>query len=453
MKIDNAYIARQFRLTGKLMEFHGENDFKIRSYQKMKDLIDTVDVNLVDLKLDELVAIEGVGKSSAEKIVSIQETGSFQKLDDLLEASPDGIIEMLSIPGFGPKKIAVVWKEFDTQTIDDILELCLQGKIAVLKGFAEKSQEALTSAVEFKIGCRGKFRYASAEPIAEQIVSALQKLPGEVKISETGQLRRRMDIISVLEFLVGTADTEEIRMYISDLDFLDVDDMRSGPLTWTGVHKESKAKVKIRFCETNAFDRMLMKTTGSIAHLNRTLPNNAMLADVLNSSNGHTEKEIYESQGLQYIEPEMREGTFEFDLAAKKELPTLLEMKDLKGILHNHSTYSDGKHTLRQMAEHCKELGYEYLGISDHSQTAVYASGLYEYNVKEQQEEIKILNKELAPFKVFSGIESDILHDGSLDYPDEVLASFDFIVSSVHSGLNMDINKATDRVLKAVRKP
>ena len=156
---------------------------------------------------------------------------------------------------------------------------------------------------------------------------------------------------------------------------------------------------------------------------------------------------------MQFIEPELREGTFEVDAALKKELPTLVEMSDLKGILHNHSTYSDGKHTLRQMAEYCKELGYEYLGISDHSQTAVYAKGLYEYTVKEQQAEIKNLNEELAPFKILSGIESDILSDGSLDYPEEILSSFDFIVASVHSGLNMDINKATDRLLSAIRNP
>ena len=227
----------------------------------------------------------------------------------------------------------------------------------------------------------------------------------------------------------------------------------SGPFTWKGRHSKTKIDIKVRLCKPEDFDRVLMQTTGSVVHLNTTLVNGNKLKDVIQSMNGNGEVGLYEAQGLQYVEPEMREGTFELDLAAKKELPRLVEMSDLKGILHNHSTYSDGKHTLRQMAEHCKELGYEYLGITDHSQTAVYARGLYEYNVKEQQEEIRQLNEELAPFKIFSGIESDILGDGKLDYPDEILEDFDFIVASVHSGLNMDINKATDRLLKAIRNP
>ncbi|MEQ6119232.1 PHP domain-containing protein [Reichenbachiella sp. MALMAid0571] len=451
--INNSYIAKKIKLTAKLMELHGENDFKVKAYQKTVESIKILDVELSQVPLAELLKIEGIGKSTAEKIVSIVERGSFDKLDELLEKTPEGVIEMLGLSGFGPKKIALLWKEGGAESLDELLVLCRQGKVATIKGFAEKTQETLIKAIEFKISTRGMFRYANIEPAFKSILEQVQMSLPNARVSETGALRRRVDIISYLDLLVGNDDFDEVRRVISEMDSLAETEMQSGPFTWVGYHKETKAKVKIKLCKLQEFDKILLKTTGSIRHLNANLSNGTTLKQALLSMNGNSEAEIYESQGLQYIEPEMREGTFEIQLAEKKELPKLVEMSDLKGILHNHSTYSDGKHTLRQMAEHCKVLGYEYLGISDHSQTAVYANGLYEYTVKEQQEEIRKLNIELAPFRVFSGIESDILADGSLDYPDEVLAGFDFIVASVHSGLNMDINKATNRLLTAIRNP
>lgn len=451
--INNSYIAKKIKLTAKLMELHGENDFKIRAYQKAIEIIKTLDVELAQTSLAELVKIDGIGKSTAEKIVSIAEKGSFDKLDELLEKTPEGVIEMLGLSGFGPKKIALLWKEGGAESLEELLVLCRQGKVATIKGFAEKTQETLIKAVEFKISARGMFRYANIEPVFKSIVDQIQISFSNAKVSETGALRRRMDVISVLDILVANDDFEEVRGMLSQMESLRETAMQSGPFSWVGIHIESKARVKIRLCKLQDFEKALLNTTGSVRHLNAKLSNGTNLKQALISMNGKSEMEMYDSQGLQYIEPEMREGTFEIDLAEKRELPKLVEMDDLKGILHNHSTYSDGKHTLRQMAEHCKALGNEYLGISDHSQTAVYANGLYEYTVKEQQEEIKKLNAELAPFKIFSGIESDILADGSLDYPEEILASFDFIVASVHSGLNMDINKATNRLLNAIRNP
>ncbi|MFT7033454.1 MAG: DNA polymerase (family 10) [Cyclobacteriaceae bacterium] len=449
----NSDISKKFKLTAKLMELHGENDFKVRAYQKTVDIIKMLDVDLSQIPAKELLDIEGIGKSSAEKIAEIIEKGSFEKLDSLLNATPVGVVEMLSTPGFGAKKIALVWKEAGAESWDELLILCEQGKIAPLKGFGDKSQESLLKAVVFKMNSRGKSRYATIEPIFLNIIDHLKLNIPLVKISETGSVRRRTDIIFKLEILVGNDDFDESRKAVNSHDQLQENELVSGPFSWAGKHTEAGVNLKVRFCKEKNYEKELIKTTGSVNHLNSKLSTGIKLKDALNAATVSSEKDFYDSLGLQYIEPELREGSFEIELAAKKELPTLIEMDDLKGILHNHSTYSDGKHTLRQMAEYCKELGYEYLGISDHSQTAVYAGGLHEYNVKEQQDEIKKLNEELAPFKVLSGIESDILSDGSLDYPDEILASFDYIVASVHSGLNMDINKATNRLLAAIRNP
>ena len=451
--MNNTEIAKKFKLTAKLMELHGENDFKVRSYQKVVDIIKGMDDEFSEIDPKKITEIEGIGKGTADKILSMLETESFESLDQLLAQTPEGVVEMLGISGFGPKKIAVLWKETGVETLDDLLVCCLEDKVAPIKGFGEKSQETLKKAVEFKIDCRGKLRYAEAEAICQELVSELKQMLPEGKIGETGAMRRRMDVVSVVEILVGFDDFDKVREAMTAIETVEKMESLSGPFSCVAIHIKSKVKIRIRLCKAAEFDQTLMKTTGSARHLNAVLHSGRKLSEHISVMNGGGERSVYEQLGMAYVEPELREGKFELELAQKNELPTLVEMSDLKGILHNHSTYSDGKHTLRQMAEYCKSQGYEYLGITDHSQTAVYASGLQEFSVKQQQDEIQKLNEELAPFKIFSGIESDILADGSLDYPDAVLESFDFIVSSVHSSLNMDINKATNRLLAAIKNP
>lgn len=449
----NAEIKAKLKLASKLMELHGDNPFKIRGYQTAADTISDLDVEMSTMSVDDIPKIEGIGKGMAANIQQLLERGSFDGMDQLMADTPEGVVEMFKISGFGPKKIAVLWKEGGAETLDDLLRLCLQGKVAQLKGFAEKSQETLKSAVEFTISCRGFERYANVEPVMKAILASFEKNPAISLYSETGDLRRRMEVIGRLDFLVASDDFEKCRKAVNELTALTEDVKTSGPFTWSGHYENCAIPVKIRFCQTSAFYNTLVETTASPVHLNASLEGEKTLKSVVREKQFESEAALYASAGLSIMEPELREGEFELELAKNNKLPKLIEMEDLKGILHNHSTYSDGKHTLRQMAEHCKALGYEYLGISDHSQTAVYASGLQDFQVKAQQEEIKKLNEELAPFRIFSGIESDILNDGSLDYSDDILASFDFIVASVHSGLNMDITKATNRLLAAVHNP
>ncbi|MEP2023023.1 MAG: PHP domain-containing protein [Reichenbachiella sp.] len=449
----NAEIKSKLKLASKLMELHGDNPFKIRGYQTAADTINGLDVEMNSMPLADIPNIEGIGKGMASNITQLLERGSFDSMDQLLTDTPEGVVEMFKISGFGPKKIGVLWKEGGAESMDELLQLCQQGKVAKLKGFAEKSQETLMNAVQFAISCRGFERYANVEPFMTLILSDFEKHPSITLFSETGDLRRRMEVIGCLEFLVASDDFEATRQSINGIESFEEKEKLSGPMTWCGLYHPCVIPIKIRFCSTDQFYNTLVETTANPKHLNAPLEGDKSLKTVVREKAYASEEAVYEAAGLSPMVPELREGEFEIELAKQNKLPKLVEMQDLKGILHNHSTYSDGKHTLRQMAEHCRDLGYAYLGISDHSQTAVYANGLQDFRVKEQQEEINKLNEELAPFKIFSGIESDILADGSLDYPDDVLASFDFIVASVHSGLTMDITKATNRLLTAINNP
>ncbi|MEO9967932.1 MAG: PHP domain-containing protein [Reichenbachiella sp.] len=449
----NAEIKTKLKLASKLMELHGDNPFKIRSYQTAADTISSLDSELSTLTTEEIPQIEGIGKGMAANIFQLLERGSFDGMDQLMEDTPEGVVEMFKISGFGPKKIAVLWKDGGAESLDDLLQLCRAGAVAKLKGFAEKSQESLTKAVEFALASRGHERYANVETTMKTILEIFDKQPSFDLFSETGDLRRRLEVINLMEFLVATDDFEATRKTINGIEGFEESEKKSGPFAWHGIYSSCPVPVKIRFCERNKYYNTLLETTAHPKHLYYPLDGDRSLSAILKTEQFESEESAYKAVGLAMMEPELREGDFEMEQAKNNKLPRLIEMKDMKGVLHNHSTYSDGRHTLRQMAEHCRDLGYEYLGISDHSQTAVYANGLQDFRVKEQQKEIKLLNEELAPFKIFSGIESDILADGSLDYSDEILASFDFIVSSIHSGLSMDITKATNRLLTAVHNP
>lgn len=448
----NPEIKEKLRLAAQLMELHGENVFKTRSYTAAADVVSALDQELSTLTKDEILAIEGIGKGMAANISALIETGTFDSLAKYTEMTPTGVVEMLGISGFGPKKVAVLWQEGGAETLDQLFSLCESGQVAKLKGFAEKSQETLQAAVAFLIGNRYSEKYAQVDGVVETLLEKINHMKDVSQSSETGQTRRRMEVIDLIELVVGSTHIEALRQEINGVQELHEEEKKSGPLSWYGSYEGVKCPIKIHFVHPDKFFNRLIETTGSVRHLNVPVGDKITLHSEL-KGNIQSEESYYQSLGMKYIVPELREGGKEIDWAKGDAIPELIQMSDLKGILHNHSTYSDGKHTLRQMAEHCKELGYEYLGISDHSQTAVYAGGLLDADVQRQQEEIKQLNEELAPFKIFSGIESDILADGSLDYSEEVLSSFDFIVASVHSGLNMDVNKATDRLLKAIHNP
>jgi DNA polymerase (family 10) len=451
--VENKHILKLLKQTAKLMELFGENDFKIKSYNSAIYNLEKADVRLADLDQSALEKLDGVGKSIAASIAEIIETGSLKQLTDYHDRTPEGVMEMMKLSGFGPKKIKLIWEDLGIDNLNDLIEACRQDKIAALKGFGAKSQNKMLESAKFLISRRGFVHYREAEKIAEALIEHLQELTDKNFVSTTGAVRRKMEVIKPIELLVGAKEKSKIKSSLEKSANYEVNEKLSGPYKLKLTEKETKAEIDIYFTPEENFANELYRTTANPQHLVHQTDKGESLYKLLKQENFKSEEAIFKAADLPFIAPELREGLWEFEMAKEGNMPKLIETDDLKGILHNHSTYSDGANTLEQMATYCKELGYEYSRISDHSKTAAYANGLQEFRVKQQHEEIDELNKKLAPFKIFKGIESDILNDGSLDYADDVLASFDFVVASIHAQLNMDEKTATERLIKAISNP
>ena len=442
-----------FKLAAELMELHDENPFKVRSYTNAVGALELVEDPLEGMDQSQLESIQGVGKGIAAKILEINATGSFEELDQMLAATPPGVVEMLRIKGIGPKKVRNLWKELGTETVEELLEACEQDKVSKLKGFGAKTQENIKQALLFTQQNRGKLLYAEAESGAEELLQSIKNAFPDAQLSMAGEMRRRLEIITKLQFILATNTPVAAHQALNTITELAEDVSASGPFVWRGTYTVNGLPVEIKLVPEERFANELLLCSSSLEHLAQPFTSTTNLLTVVREQNYSSEADIYKSAGMGYVEPELREGTNELELALANKLPKLLELSDLKGILHNHSTYSDGAHTLEQMATYCRDMGYQYLGISDHSKTASYAGGLREGDVLRQQKEIDELNKKLAPFKIFKGIESDILGDGSLDYEEDILKTFDFIVASIHSSLNMDEKKATARLITAIENP
>jgi DNA polymerase (family 10) len=443
--MENKTIARTLRLLSQLMELHDENPFKIKSVANAAFKVDKLPYPIASKTLAEIEQVDGLGKSIAGKIWEIIESNSLLDLSELLNKTPPGIVEMMRIKGLGPKKILIIWKELGIENVGELYYACNENRLIEAKGFGLKTQEEIKKTIEFNMASNGRFLYAQVESFAEAL---LDQIKNEIKPEHvwlTGQYRRRSEIIDSLDLIV-----------VKELDHTILQKLESWDIDGLEIHgnqikfqTEQGVIVHLHFVNNNELGWELILKTGNQEHVEIL---KSMLKGV--DLDGKTESEIYELAGIPYIEPELREGDNEFKLVKSNSLPQLIEYSDLRGSLHNHSTWSDGVHTLEEMALFCKnELKLEYLGICDHSKSAFYANGLNETRISAQQREIDELNKKLSPFKIFKGIESDILYDGSLDYSDEVLGSFDFIVASVHSVLNMNELKATERLIKAIENP
>ncbi len=450
--LDNKQITKTLKLTIQLMELHEENVFKIRSYQSAVNTIERESPQLSELGFSALQEINGIGKSIATVIQELLSTGSHSLLEELLENTPEGILEVLQIKGLGPKKIKILWKELGITSTHELMEACQAGKVAELKGFGEKTQESIITALEFMDANLGKYLYAEVDEPTNQLLTQLKENFGDAKVSVVGDFGRTLEIIEFLEIVVATDNAEQGHKKIDGLSILEKELKNSSPFRWGGF-LNGAIPVVIWLVGEEGFHQQCLLRTASKGHLLTLVDETRTWLDVVRSEKFASEEEAYATVGSRFIPAELREGHFEWEMAKEGNLPKLLEVEDLKGPLHNHSTYSDGRHTLREMAEYCREQGFSYLGMADHSQSAFYANGLNEERVKKQLKEIEELNSEMAPFKIFRGIESDILMDGSLDYPNQVLQTFDYVVASVHSGLGMDVKKATARLLKAIQNP
>lgn len=447
--MENKDISRALKLLSQLMELHQENPFKIKSIANASFKVDKLPFKLKDKTPQELETIDGIGKSTAAKITELLQTETLKELEDIITQTPIGVVEMLNIKGLGPKKIEIIWNVLGIENIGELYYACNENRLIEAKGFGLKTQEEIKKAIEFTMANAGRFLYAKIENLAESYLNQFEKIIHQTDkkaiTTITGAFRRKCEIIEELEYLLISDDASilsKMNLSISEFEIIHHDE------DLIQVKDGNNISIKLWLSSSAKAGLKLLETTGCTAHVDK------VKSYIKSDTDGLTEETIYALAGMDYIEPELREDGNEIEKALNHQLPKLMTYQDLKGTLHNHSTWSDGVHTIEEMALYCRDvLGLSYLGMCDHSKTAVYASGLSIERVLQQHEEIDHLNKELAPFKILKGIESDILGDGSLDYPDEILQKFDFVVASVHSNLKMDEEKATLRLLKAIENP
>jgi DNA polymerase (family 10) len=444
--MENKPIARTLRLLSQLMELHEVNPFKIKSIANAAFKVDKLPFPIAGRSLAELEKIDGIGKSIVSKIAELLETGSMTELQDMLDQTPEGVVEMMNIKGIGAKKVAIIWKELGIENVGELYYACNENRLIEAKGFGLKTQEEIKRVIEFRMAGNGKFLYSQVEKDVKDLMDEIRGIfPGALK-HVAGEFRRLNEIISELVIVIGSLNQEIAFKALAELDTL-----QNVVLNGTHISAELKNGLLVDIICVDKADYYyeLFINTGDTEHVD------AVLSRInIPLEQPQTEEVIYQKAGLAWMQPELREGTAFIEKAAENKLPVLISYHDLKGTLHNHSTWSDGVNTLEEIALYCRdELKLEYLGISDHSKSAFYAKGLSIERVLQQQEEIDHLNKKITGFHIFKGIESDILNDGSLDYPDEILKRFDFIVASIHSNIKMQEEKATARLIKAIENP
>jgi len=444
--MDNYTIADNFSLLSKLMDIHGEDSFKAKSFASASFTIEKLPGQLKETAPEDIARIKGIGSSTNKAIQEMLQTGQLSLLENFIIKTPPGILEMLKIKGLGPKKIATIWKELEVETLGELLYACDENRLTLLKGFGQKTQDNVKQSIEFYFSNRDRFLYAEIAAMAQELEKRLQQMLAPALVSLTGQVRRTEIIIDEVELVVSAAPAV-IEQQLSALpDFTLLENTDHSQL-W---QHEQHVKMRIYSCLPEDFAKTLFITTADAAFLEH-FDAGGQAAALLNGAT--SEAAIFERAGLDMIEPCMRNGGLALDLAKRKQLPTLISPEDIKGIIHSHSQWSDGVNTLEEMAAAAKAQGLEYLVISDHSRSAFYANGLSIERIQAQHQQIEELNKTLAPFRIFKSVEADILYDGSLDYPDEILATFDLVIASVHSILKMMEEKAMARLLKAIENP
>ncbi|PUZ30602.1 DNA polymerase/3'-5' exonuclease PolX [Chitinophaga costaii] len=443
--MDNRTIADNFSLLSKLMDIHGENSFKAKSFGSAAFTIEKLPLPLDGMPLDDMKKLKGIGESLLKNIQELLLSGRLPLLDNYIEITPPGILEMMKIKGLGPKKIATIWKELEIESLGELLYACNENRLTLLKGFGEKTQDSVRENIGFYMANRERFLYAQVETFALDLEKQLRQLFSPATVSLTGHFRRQETIIDEVELVIALP----IDLLEETLVSMKAFSLVTRTEALLILHHEEKVKVKIYSATEDSFTTTLFHTTASPAFLNDFHAAGGNAAGPF-----HTEEAIFEKAGIAYLHPALREGLGEVGKAKGLEAwPELIQPGDIKGIIHAHSTWSDGRYDLEQMAVAAAQQGFEYLVISDHSRTAVYANGLSIERIQAQHAQIQELNQRLAPFRIFKSIESDILGDGSLDYPNEVLASFDLVIASVHANLKMTEDKAMARLIKAIENP
>ena len=496
-------VAQALQEIATLMELKDENPFKIRAYANAARSVETFGGNIPDLQdIEALAKIPGIGKSIAEKIKELAATGSIKYLEELRAQFPAAILELFGLPGLGAKKIKALYEQLHISSIDQLLKACESGRIAKLPGFGETTQEKLCAAIERRAQHAGSFQFGQIAAEAERLKSDLAAHPDALHVDVAGSYRRRREIVRDLDFLVATKKPDAIAQFFIKHPLAE-SIIAQGP-TKTSVRLRSGIQCDLRVVTSAEYPFALNYFTGSKEHniemrsraLHRgwTLNEYRLAAlpptgrggsaeppapDVNRARGGRLrsiaptkatakakktvrprkipkvrdEAELYGALGLDFIPPELRENCGEFEAAENHTLPRLIEKENLRGTFHCHTVASDGHNTLEEMAAAAQELGLEYLGIAEHSKSTVQGHGLNEAQLREQVATIRKLNKSFHGFRLFAGVECDILRNGTLDFPDELLADLDFVVASVHSVFNLSEADMTKRIIKAIENP
>lgn len=474
--MDKKEIAGIFEEIGALLELRGDNPFRVRAYYNAARMVDGLQEDLGTLIQEErLTDIKGIGKDLAGKITELYTTNKLQFYEELKSSMPQGLLEMLRIPGFGPKRAKVVYDRLKVDSIEKLEAACKAGKVAALDGFGEKSQQKILEGIRLVREFGARHHYDRAYAAAEPIMEALRSHAGVIRCSIAGSLRRHRETIGDIDFLVS-AQPKDAAAIIEDFAAMPgIISVSAQGETKASVVLKGGIQADLRVVTDDQYAFALNYFTGSKEH-NIALRARALKLKSLSlneygfspvsetersakelgsSIKCQTEEDLYEALQLDYVPPELREDMGEIEAAENGTLPKLIELENLRGTFHCHSTWSDGIASVEAMAKAALELGLQYLGIADHSKSERQANGLDEKRVRQQAEEIKKLNAKFAKedFRIFFGTECDILADGSLDFDDKTLALFDYVVASVHQGFTMDAEKMTRRICKALAHP
>lgn len=433
----NKEIANSFNLLGKLMELHGENPFKVRSYYSAYQGLRRLDTPLSEMDPEEWGTLQGVGKAIQGKIGELLDGGQMATLNRYIEMTPPGVIDILAIKGLGPKKVKTIWQEMGVESPGELLYACNENRLIELKGFGEKTQADIIKQINFHLATKGHFLYPTIEAVAREIEDTIQHLEPDALLAFGGEYGMKSPIVSTGLQILCSEDIEEILIEEFGEDLLYEDD----GMILHGIPLE------IEYVEESEFVFESVKRTSSESFA-------SAFQELAKSTEGFVdEAALFEANGIQHIPAELRDYPYKNMPELGDIASSLIQADDIKGVIHTHTTYSDGLYSVADMASYAQENNYEYIVITDHSKSAFYANGLSLERIAQQHKEIEELNKKLDSFKVFKGIECDILYDGSMDYEDGDLASFDLVIASVHSQLKMDEAKANGRLIKAIENP
>ena len=468
--MDKKDIIEVLERIGTMLEIKGENPFKIRAYFSGARTLQTMEEDLGEVIGEgRLGEIPGIGKALTEKVETLYTTGELEFYDKLVASVPSGLMDLLEVPGLGGKKIKALHEQLDVDSIDSLTKACKEGKVAELKGFGAKTQEKILSGIKNREAYAARHLWWDARAVVERILPALQALPDVERAEAAGSFRRGMETVGDLDFIVASSNPVPIMEWFVGME--GITEVTAHGETKSSIRLEGGMQADLRVVPTEQFYFALHHFTGSKDH-NVRMRQKALSMGLSLSEWGlrpeeeknatrktgpvsaNSEEDVFRALGLSYVPPALREGMGEVEAAEKDELPKLLNFEDLQGCFHNHTTASDGRNSLREMAGEADKRGWGYLGIADHSKSSFQANGLDEERLLKQVHAIQAIN-DSGEFRVrlFSGSEVDILTEGRLDFEDSVLESLDYVVASVHNGLTQDEATMTTRLIRAIEHP